>query len=54
MCKCILVDKGTAMARIVGQKESSSACQQAIGELQTGIAKATGARLPIDGRKVLD
>jgi len=53
MPTCTLVDHGAALARIVGRPDSWDASLDAIQELQTGIAKATGARLPVDYTRVL-
>ncbi len=52
MRECILVQDGTPRAKILGQGESWKDSKEAIQELRTGIAKAAGVRLPVDGSGV--
>jgi hypothetical protein len=47
------VNNGSPNARIVGVPATWAACQTALQELQTGIAKSTGVRVPIDPRNIL-
>jgi hypothetical protein len=45
---CVLIQNKKSLCRIVLQKDTLKASKEAIHELQTGVAKATGVRISLD------
>ena len=48
MGNCVLIQDNKSLCRIVLQKDTLKVSREAIHELQVGVAKATGVRIPLD------